>query len=820
MRKRIFIIPAVLMLFIAAGIIYLNRVFLPQKIKSIVIKSIEGQTRRKVTLASLRFNLFKGLVLTGLEIIDGDRKVLTVEEADCSFLLWPFFKKQLIIPSIIIRSPRLYLERKEDASFNISDLLVPHRFSVPAGKAKINTFINKVRVYSGRIEFVDAGKKPVFSKVIENIDFAASFTFPANVRFKLDGKTQSSPPSQLSAAGEYSIIDKKLFCKVTAKGLSPGEFSLYYSVPGLSVSKGTIDLESSIEANNLLVDCTYNILVNALDLSKDNLVFNLSCSLNGQARYNPADKKLIFSGNADISSLDISGLKQIQAIKGIKGKVSFDDSGLSSDKITAFVLGLPVEAKIKVSDLSDPVITGDLTAACELEKVPGLLKEGLSLAVPPVKAKGKARLGMGFYSKAATQSVEIKGGVEILDGSIKFDSPKAFFEGLQGRIDFTLQNLEWSDFSFNYLGNTYKTSGTVENLKQPDVSLTVNSKDLALETDFNIKGKLIDIVGLSAKLFNSSLFCTGSLQIDDTSKLPANFNTNIKFNLEDLKKFEFSGKDDLEKAKLSGAITIKNSLKGDLFDMNSLIVKASLDSSLVSAYGLKATGLLMEVSIVDSEADIGYFGASFYGGKIDAQARIKLSDPLKPFSGKGNLVNVKLAELKMDTPVKKEDISGTLNINASLSGSLTDAATLNGKAAAVISEGKFWQLDLFKGIGRLLFASDFTNIIFTDGCADFLIKEKNISTDNLRLNSELADITGSMTVGFDGALDAAFNVHVSDQAPLTGSLKDITTAIVGQANKFGVIRISGTLKEPKYKFQPAVGDIIDSIKCIFWKKAD
>jgi hypothetical protein len=56
-------------------------------------------------------------------------------------------------------------------------------------------------------------------------------------------------------------------------------------------------------------------------------------------------------------------------------------------------------------------------------------------------------------------------------------------------------------------------------------------------------------------------------------------------------------------------------------------------------------------------------------------------------------------------------------------------------------------------------------------------------------------------------------VEVADEnVPLKGNFKDVTTAIVGQAGRFGTIQISGTLKEPKYKFKPAVMKILDSLK--------
>ena len=55
--------------------------------------------------------------------------------------------------------------------------------------------------------------------------------------------------------------------------------------------------------------------------------------------------------------------------------------------------------------------------------------------------------------------------------------------------------------------------------------------------------------------------------------------------------------------------------------------------------------------------------------------------------------------------------------------------------------------------------------------------------------------------------------------PLEGTFKDVTTAIVGQGGgKFGVIKLKGTLSQPKYSFKTDVGNIIQGLANVFLKK--
>ena len=58
---------------------------------------------------------------------------------------------------------------------------------------------------------------------------------------------------------------------------------------------------------------------------------------------------------------------------------------------------------------------------------------------------------------------------------------------------------------------------------------------------------------------------------------------------------------------------------------------------------------------------------------------------------------------------------------------------------------------------------------------------------------------------------------LSELVPLGGTFKDVTTAIIGQGGKFGVIKLSGTLREPKYVFKAAVVNIIQGLADVFFK---
>ena len=175
--------------------------------------------------------------------------------------------------------------------------------------------------------------------------------------------------------------------------------------------------------------------------------------------------------------------------------------------------------------------------------------------------------------------------------------------------------------------------------------------------------------------------------------------------------------------------------------------------------------------------------------------------------------NIEIEKLKLDTAAKDKDIAGIIQAQIKLSGYSNDLSKLTGAGRILVTEGKLWELNLFKGLGKLIFAKEFSNIVFSEASCGFIIQNQSIFTDNLKLKSKLVELTGTSNIAFDGTLDAAIDLHVLNKMiPLNETFKDVIVAIAGKLDTVGVIKISGTLKEPTYKFQPAVIDILKGLK--------
>ncbi len=732
--KKIIIILVIFVLLSTAAIIYLNNVVLPTRIKSLIVKGLQEQTHKNVSLESVQFNIFKGLVLRNLVIYDNNETFATFRESSFTFLIWPIFKKMIIIPNVRLRSPVILLERKKDGSFNLQDLFVD-KTSQPKPQP-FNILIYKVSVIEATVHFKDDALDEPFVKDIEHINLRIQLALPAKVKFNLKSQISGLPVIKINAQGEFKIPQQELTAKISVQDLSPLQFMPYYKNSGINISNGQVDASVDLRVKDNTISADVLARARNMELTKDKTALELNSDIQSSLQYSLKDKQLKCFGKAKI-----------------------------------------IDFAIK-------------TAAADII--------------------GKGNLSLTVATKVlAAGPIELSGDFEMIDTVLKSKNLNSLIQNINGRLEFNLESLKWSDLNFQYLDVPYKTTGSITNFPSPQVQLQLTSKDLFLESGFSISNGLIDITQFSGKYINSTLSLKGKV---DTANLESDLNAELNFDLQDTKQAFKKFKDRLEQIKLIGILNLQLSLKGKLNDFKSCLIKGNVSSAEISVFGLKTQDLSLIFNQADGSADISSFHLSLYDGLVNGKANIDLNSPNIPYGIEADLQGLKLEKLKQDTPLKTKDLAGTLQAHVKLNGMYSDLAKLNGCGNIAITDGKLWQLNLFQGLGSLLFAKDFANIVFSEGSCGFTVQDKHVFSDNLSLKSNIIGLSGTVNIGFDSSIDSSIDVQVKDEmVPLTGTLKDFTTAVIGQGGKFGVIKISGTLKKPKYKFKPAVTDIIKGI---------
>ncbi|MDO8525695.1 MAG: hypothetical protein Q7S07_04325 [Candidatus Omnitrophota bacterium] len=801
--KRILIILAIIILAAAAGIFYLNKTVLPTKIRAAIITGLEDVTRKKVLLGSVRFNIFKGIVLKDLIIRDELNAIINVREARCGFMFTPLFNKQIMISRLILESPEIFIERRADNSVNVLELFSKERMA----ETDFKIFIQRISIRKAAVIFHDLTLEPLYSKEIKSLDadirillsgkvsYVAAFDIPSDLYIKVD------------ASGEYSINDKELTSEIKFKNFMPKEFLRYYGKTGLSFPEGSFDSAISLKYKADTISIESESRTEDLAISTDDLFARISGEERSSFRYNFTEKKLSYAGSVNILDMSIDGIEYIDTIDSIKGRIEFSNMGISSDNITAIALDLPVEAKINISDFNNPVLNIAASSDVRLAAFQKMLKDEFEFNIP-ADLSGDAKLLLAIrYPVLAPETLRISGSLYMQNASADIGGGKAVLENLTGQFKFLPNQVSWDDVGFLYRDERYTSSGALTDFKNPGIQLKLSSKDIALDTIFALNGKVANFSKFSGKYLNSDISGAGAVDFSNPARIDTDMDGSVNVDAEDLKKPLEKFKDKFERIKPKGIVRARFSLKGDLKNLKACAIDANLSSDSISLYGLKLATSTMNYSQKNGSGDILFMRSFFYGGSMSATGRIEWTAKDTPYRLDIGVDRVRIEKFKADTAFKDKDIAGSIKMNVKLNGLFNDIGKLTGEGKAMVTAGKLWQLNLFRGLGALLFTSDFSEVIFKEAYCGFTIRDREAFTDELMLKSDLVNIYGPLKIGFNNSVNAVLKAEFSKDALEAGARQNIVTAL----GKYSLIDVHGTLKEPLYNIRPDVGNIVESI---------
>jgi len=821
--KKLIIIVSILVLIAFLGLVYLNSFFLPVKIKSIIVSTLTQQTRKEVSLGSLEFNIFKGLVLRDLVISDGQNVILSTKEANCGVFIWPIFKKQIIIPSISLKGPYIFLERLKDGTFNLQEIFasrpavvkVPDSKESKSNKSDFSVSVYKINIHSGTIVFQDDTLAVQFRKELRGIQLSLGLALPASVKFNFKGEIPNNPPTFIYGWGEYRILKQELAANLSVTNLLPRDLEPYYSSFGINLLSGSADAKAKLTLKDKLLYIEASVKAAKLVLAKEKIKASLNLGLESKVNYNLETKKVSFDGVCDIQQADILGLEFFGELKNFYGKVAFNERSLLAQGIKAEILGMPFEVNLGVKDFNTLAL--NINTSLSLSFLPAIAKEKFNFTQVS-SALGKADLFIKLHPDGKGGWV-LQGKADIAGAGFKLAKQDAQVENVSAAIEFSQQGFSWAGAKFKYQGVDYESRGDLSDFSAPNIKLQLSSRDLSFDSAFNIKDNKIIITRAKGKYFDSQFLASGSIDNSDPKGQMADISGNFSLQLGDLAKAFSKNYPVLNNMQLKGQLDTQFTFSGPIYDFKNCVIQARGSSSSLSFYGLNTGDFQLDYLQEAKIAKIITLRAVFYEGLINGTASLNLDSVNLPYYIELKADGVRLEKLKLDTASKNKNISGVLQSAFKLNGFSGDLSKLSGAGSFSVKEGRLWELNLLQGMGKLLFAKDLGNIELSECSSAFLIQNSSVYTDNLFLKSNVAELSGPVRIGFNGSLEGSLEVDIlSEMVPLSGSLKDVTTAIMGGVGKFGVIKLSGSLAEPKYNFKPIVANIVKGLTDIIFGK--
>lgn len=789
MKRKIFI--AILIFFsLCLGVsVYLNKVFIPLKVKSKLIDFLQEKTKRKVSIQGINYNLLKGIVLKEITISEENNQgqFLKIKEINLNPQILPIFiNKKIIIPVVNIISAEVNLIYTLQNDWNFSSLIPQDKEQAPNSKKQPFSFIVlKINIADSKIHLVDQTKTPEFISNIENINIGASIlpnSLGLNAALNVKEKEFNT---LVYLKSKYNFKNKDIASTLLIKDIDVVKYNPYLSKLNFNFEKCYLDnikVISSWSKTNNILSAKIESQVNKLAIRINKSLIKLdNTHLNGQI--DQIANQIKYSGKASLNNASWENINIVKNITAINGDLYFSNDKFLSDGLTATTSNITFNAKGSLSNFKDPCLDLKLDSNFDLKELKPILPKNISEKFESLN---------GGVHLTANILGPLDSAISNITGDIKID---------QGNLKFRNFNLPFANFSANIKFGKDK------------ITVNLDSKELKFDTEFDINQKIIQFVKLKTSIYNSTINLeSGSWDFTDSERPNYKIALNCDLDINDLRQFFPKIKTTIE-GKLNGPILIE---KGASDEVN---IISSMESELIKISGLNLTNFNLVYNQEGDSLKNSGFTASSYEGDIKLVCNAKILENSTDFISNLLIENIRLGELKKDTKWKDKNLAGTAYGQVIAGGNLKDSSTIEGQGIITITDGYLWELQLFKGLSQVLSIVNFDKIIFNEGGANFIIKNNNIYTNNLTLTSPQLKLTSQGSLGLDGKLDFIITSELQNIGiPVINddyTVGKIFGAIMTVATGAIQIKLTGTIKEPKFKTQANPTEIIKQIPGIF-----
>ncbi len=573
-----------------------------------------------------------------------------------------------------------------------------------------------------------------------------------------------------------------------------------------------INASANIKAKTVLL----KIVDDILKLSTEATISNGSLTLDDNKTVNASPRieldltmplkdpaAISYAGSITVSDAHVKGFPMTELIKNIEFDADFKTDAVTINALTVNILDTDLRANGSINHFKNPLISmtaeaNDLNLARVKEVIPELIKQyGLEM-------NGVASVKMKFDGLALTPLAgKILAVASLKDVNVTSSAFNQTVKNITGVIEATPDTLKWRDFTATYLGQAYTLTGGLTDFKNPKIITSLDGAQVQLKADIAKDADLISINTLKGKYLNISFDTTGTVTLDGNQQM-LDLKNKTDFKIEDLINFL---PEDQQKAilplKPTGNMTITTEIKGPATDWKNWTLNATANSPSVSLMNYTLTDLSISVIESDQQVKNLTLNASLYGGKVHAVASTDLSVDSMPFDLALNIDEVDLKKLKMDSPLKTEEINGKFYLTTIANGRIADISNMQAKGTLAIREGFLTEFKIFKGLlGALNEALRLGQVMITDVEANFVLLNQKISTDNLRLKSPTIVLLGQGWVNFNQDCDLTMGVDMS-----SGLVPPIAEEVLRTLS----IHIYGKVSDPKFDKKISVPQVINSI---------
>ena len=517
-----------------------------------------------------------------------------------------------------------------------------------------------------------------------------------------------------------------------------------------------------------------------------------------------APEQLTYKGSITLSDGRLQGFSPVQSLDNVELDADFQNDEATINALSVNVLDTNLRVNGTVKNFKDPMLNivaeaDELNLARIKDLAPQLVEQlalsfdGTSLVKIKFEGLASKPLAGKILAVASVKNVSVY--------SHKFHQQ---IKNITGIIEATPDSLKWRDTTATFLGKKYTLLGSLDDFKAPRILLTINGQDLQLKADLIKSNDLITINALTGKYLGADFDSKGSIAL--TSKGPVfDVNTNVSLLLENLiKELPLPQMKNIQTLNPSGIISMTADLKGTAQDWKNYSLNATITSPVVSLMGYHLTDMKIIINQDEGKVKNLTFDGKLYNGTVHAVGSLDLWGRGMPYELALNIDNTDLHQLKMDSPLKTEEINGKFFLTTIAHGTVADFKnTARATGSLAIRDGFLAEFNLFRGLLSVLNdALGLGQVMITDVDGNFTISDQKINTDNLRLKGPTIVLLGRGWINFDQVCDLDMTVDLS-----SGVVPAIAHDLLNTLN----IHIYDKIANPKFKKKISVPQVINSL---------
>jgi AsmA-like C-terminal region len=581
----------------------------------------------------------------------------------------------------------------------------------------------------------------------------------------------------------------------------------------MSIGKN-ISASGSIKTERFLFDMDDGIIKisTILDASKGRLVIDdhktieADPQLELNLQFPLSDpQQLTYKGSITLSDATILGFDPIQSLDNVELDADFQNDEATINALSANLLDTNVRAFGTVKNFKHPVLN-IIAEADELNLIkikdlaPQIVDQyGLSFdGTSSVKVQFKGLASSPLTAKI--QAVASFKNVSVLSSKLHQG-----IKNMTGIIEATPDSLKWRDTTATYQGQKYALAGSMDDLKNPKIHATIDGPGLQLKADLVKNRDLITINTIAGKYLNMDFDNTGSITLAAGQAPVFDIKSTMSLALENLiKVLPAQQKKSFQPLNPAGIVSMTSDLKGSGLDWKYYHLNATVTSPVITILGYSLTG--MKISIDQGEGKLKNltFDGNLYDGTVHAVGSLDLTAKGMPYDLALNIDSTDLHKLKMDSPLKMEEIDGKFFLTTIAHGTVADFKNnLHATGSLAIRDGFLAEFNLFKGLLSVLNdALRLGQVEITDVDGNFTVDGQKINTDNLRFKGPTIVLLGKGWVNFDEICDLNMTVDLS-----SGIVPAIAHDVLSTLN----IHIYDKIDNPKFKRKISVPQVINSL---------